>query len=172
VSRRRSPRPDPTRGELKLEKHQATASAASSVSVSGRVAGFAKIQLVPDPARGELKLEKQQATARLMKSTLRFPVIHVGSIGVMSPSRILSLMACAALFAIVGFARQSFEAIVYLALALLFPMACIWFSEDMGSYTNPYAHHRYPTSGIMVWIGGWILLLAVAFAYAILPLVA
>jgi hypothetical protein len=49
-----------------------------------------------------------------------------------------------------------------LAIGLLLPLGCIWFSEDMGRYCGWMAASApitYPTPGKLVLIMGWILLL-------------
>lgn len=51
--------------------------------------------------------------------------------------------------------------------ALLFPLACIWFGDEMGEYygTLPGPAITRTTPGWMMKIGGWVLLLLPAILY-------
>jgi len=47
------------------------------------------------------------------------------------------------------------------AIFVILPLACIWFSDAMGGYVGPSGHGLItsPTPGIFVCIAGWLLLL-------------
>jgi len=47
------------------------------------------------------------------------------------------------------------------AVAVIFPLACIWFPEELGRYTGPLGLRGYiqkRTPGAFVAFGGWVLL--------------
>src|SRR5256885_3964570 len=44
-------------------------------------------------------------------------------------------------------------------LGVLFPLACIWFGDEMGDYTGRLSSVTKPSPGWMVRLGGWCLLL-------------
>ena len=49
-----------------------------------------------------------------------------------------------------------------LAIYLMLPVGCIWFSDAMGGYDGSMGHWApitYPSPGILVRIVGWVLLL-------------
>jgi len=54
------------------------------------------------------------------------------------------------------------EALFKVAIFLVFPLACIWFSEAIGDYTGPTGLGRpaitQTTPGCIVATGGWFLL--------------
>jgi len=58
---------------------------------------------------------------------------------------------------LMGGAEGGFKVLAFLTL----PLACIWFSEAMGSYTGPTTSMPItaPSPGIMVCIVGWMALL-------------
>ena len=87
----------------------------------------------------------------------------------MTISRPVSIAIALALLVYVFATKGSAEACARLSIALLLPLACIWFGEPMGAYANPYSDIRYPTPGIMVTIGGWVLLAAYVFALIAVP---
>lgn len=76
-------------------------------------------------------------------------------------SRIISgIIAAGYLFAayLTGDTRLVWNVIFYLML----PLACIWFSDEMGSYGGLILGHApitRPTPGCVVALGGWVLLL-------------
>ena len=50
--------------------------------------------------------------------------------------------------------------ILLTSIGLTFPLACIWFGDEMGEYTGSFFHPITKVSpGIFVRLGGWILLL-------------
>ena len=53
------------------------------------------------------------------------------------------------------------EAVLVVAACLVLPMACIWFSEEMGAYTGMVRLHVVTSEspGCLVAAGGWLLLL-------------
>lgn len=65
------------------------------------------------------------------------------------------------------------EALFKMAIFLIFPLACIWFSEAIGDYTGSTGFGKpaitQTTPGCLVAAGGWFLLLlpvvAVCIAY-------
>jgi hypothetical protein len=59
------------------------------------------------------------------------------------------------------------------ALGVIFPLACIWFGDEMGGYIGPTSSGAItsPTPGWLVCIGGWLVLLLpvlIGIAYALL----
>ena len=90
----------------------------------------------------------------------------------MKVSRTLSLVVAAATVAL-GFHSGGIERAAMLALVQLLPLACIWFSGDMGRYVGSN-FGRVPidraTPGCLVAFGGWLLLLVVASLCASLAL--
>ncbi len=69
-----------------------------------------------------------------------------------------ALAVCYVIAAIfIGGAETAFK----VGLFLILPIACIWFSESMGSYVGPVwpAAITHPTPAVFVCIGGWLLLL-------------
>jgi hypothetical protein len=77
----------------------------------------------------------------------------------LSRNRILSGLL-AATYIVVALCGGGAEAGFKVALYLLLPLACIWFSEAMGGYTGPTwrAVITTPTPGVFVCIAGWLLL--------------
>ncbi len=47
------------------------------------------------------------------------------------------------------------------AIFAIFPLACIWFGDEMGGYIGPTSSGAItsPTPGWLVCIGGWLVLL-------------
>jgi hypothetical protein len=78
----------------------------------------------------------------------------------MSWNRILSGLI-AATYVVIALCGGGAEAGFKVALFLVLPLACIWFSEAMGGYTGPNwrAAITAPTPGVFVCIAGWLLLL-------------
>lgn len=81
----------------------------------------------------------------------------------MSWNRILSGLI-AAITVVVALCGGGAKAGFKVALFLVLPLACIWFSEGMGGYTgaNWCAAITAPTPGVFVCIAGWLLLLVPA----------
>ena len=76
-------------------------------------------------------------------------------------SRILSAIAAAA-YITIAFFTVGFEAAFKIGMFLIFPMACIWFSDAMGRFTGVMMGRSAitgKTPGFMVAAGGWLLLL-------------
>jgi hypothetical protein len=70
----------------------------------------------------------------------------------------------AALCVSAAFHKAGAERAARIAIFLLLPMACIWFSAALGSYVGPYSWFRTinrPTPASFVAIGGWLLLMGV-----------
>jgi hypothetical protein len=65
--------------------------------------------------------------------------------------------------------REALGMLVVIVLGLLFPLACIWFGDELGEYIGvlpgPAINRRSP--GWMVKVGGWCLLLLPAVTYMI-----
>ncbi|HBA85273.1 MAG TPA: hypothetical protein DCZ95_14390 [Verrucomicrobia bacterium] len=76
-------------------------------------------------------------------------------------SRIISGIIALAYIAL-GYFADGGETAFRIGMALILPMACIWFSDAMGSYTGVGLGKGAITSatpGCMVAFGGWLLLL-------------
>ena len=89
-----------------------------------------------------------------------------GSGGYYDWQRILSLVV-AIVYIAVGVwvyapesAAKLMATIFLMAAALAFPLACIWFGDEMGEYYQGSSFHPItaPSSGTLVRLGGWILL--------------
>lgn len=67
----------------------------------------------------------------------------------------------AAVYIIGAFVAQGAEAGCKVVLLVIFPLACIWFSEAMGGYTGPTTGIAItaPSPGLIVRILGWVVLL-------------
>jgi hypothetical protein len=75
-------------------------------------------------------------------------------------SRIASLVV-AAVYLIAASCSGDTKAILTVAMYLILPLSCIWFSEAMGDYTG-FARGGYidtKSPGCLVAAGGWLLLL-------------
>lgn len=58
-------------------------------------------------------------------------------------------------------------------LALAFPLACIWFAEDLAAYYqdgNLFPEITTPSSGALVRFGGWVLLLLPVLLFLLIQL--
>jgi hypothetical protein len=58
-------------------------------------------------------------------------------------------------------------------LSLAFPLACIWFSDDLGEYYRDgtmFPEITTPSPGRFVRIGGWVLLLLPVWTYLLVNL--
>ena len=58
-------------------------------------------------------------------------------------------------------------------LALAFPLACIWFAEDLAAYYqdgNLFPEITTPSSGSLVRFGGWVLLLLPVLLFLLIHL--
>ena len=78
-------------------------------------------------------------------------------------SRPLSALVAASYLAFTAFTPGGLENVVTMTLFLLLPMACIWFSDSMGTLTGISLGLTRPrvsiaTPGDFVAIGGWLLL--------------
>ena len=73
--------------------------------------------------------------------------------------RITSLII-AIVYLIAAFLGKGFEGILTTSIFLLLPMACIWFPDELGSFTGvmrgQYINAQSP--GCLVAFGGWLLL--------------
>jgi hypothetical protein len=78
----------------------------------------------------------------------------------MSWNRILSGLLAVA-YVICALCGGGAEGAFRVAMFLVLPLACIWFSDAMGGYTGPTwrAAITAPTPGVFVCIAGWLLLL-------------
>lgn len=81
-------------------------------------------------------------------------------------NRLLSLIVCG-LYVFAAHVRTEAPGDVFRAcIALIFPLACIWFGEQLGRYTGPIRGHcpTVATPGWLVAAGGWLVLLGVPLA--------
>jgi hypothetical protein len=78
----------------------------------------------------------------------------------MNWNRILSGVL-ALLYVVGAYAHAGAEFAWKVAIGVLFPLACIWFSDGMGNYIGPSPGGRITSStpGCFVCLGGWLLLL-------------
>jgi membrane-anchored protein YejM (alkaline phosphatase superfamily) len=78
----------------------------------------------------------------------------------LSWSRTLSGLL-AVIYIICAFVGQGAEAGCKVILLVIFPLACIWFSEAMGRFTGPTTGIAItaPSPGLIVRILGWVVLL-------------
>jgi hypothetical protein len=78
----------------------------------------------------------------------------------MNWNRILSglLAAC---YVVAAYIHASAEGACKVAIAVILPLACIWFAEAMGGYVGPTTSGAItsPSPGLIVCILGWLLLL-------------
>src|ERR1700733_6722207 len=79
----------------------------------------------------------------------------------MNLSRRLSLLV-ASLYLILAWCYLSAFLIYKLTIFLTLPLACIWFSDELGEYSGHFSGSRQPitekTPGPIVAIAGWMLL--------------
>ncbi len=82
----------------------------------------------------------------------------------------LSLLISLAYIGIALLAGAGWEALTVVAY-VIFPLACIWFSEEMGNYSGILIQGgpMTPTPRRLVAIGGWLLLL-IPFIFALYAL--
>ncbi len=75
-----------------------------------------------------------------------------------------ALVGCAYVGLAYSFAGAEPAAIM--SAFLILPLACIWFGDELGSYVGPAGmvslsySITFPTPGVMLRVGGWLLLLA------------
>ena len=81
-------------------------------------------------------------------------------------NRFLSILVCAlyvyAAYSTTGSTERAFKT----CIPLIFPLACIWFGEQLGQYTG-FMRGRYiseTTPGFLVAAGGWFFLIGVPIA--------
>lgn len=85
--------------------------------------------------------------------------------------RTLSLIVAAVYLAITGIYASSqgklLTDLLIIGAALLFPLACIWFPDELGEYMGalPAPGITRKSPGWMVRIGGWVLLLLPAIVF-------
>jgi hypothetical protein len=84
-----------------------------------------------------------------------------------SPSRLLAIIIVLAYIIGAGLIAGMVSALKVLA-AMLLPLACIWFPEAMGDYTQ--GHVNKQSSPAFVWFLGWTLLFLPAIVATILLL--
>ncbi len=90
-------------------------------------------------------------------------------------SRTLSFVIAVIYLAVAGLSRQPrsltgiLGALLLTAAALLLPLACIWFGDELGNYvgTVPGPAINKPSPGWMVKVGGWVLLFLPVVAFFI-----
>jgi hypothetical protein len=68
-------------------------------------------------------------------------------------------------------AQARIESAIRTSAFLLFPLACIWFSQALGSFAGPSGREIFrPTPAVLLAVGGWLLLVA-SLATAVFKLV-
>jgi hypothetical protein len=90
-------------------------------------------------------------------------------------SRLLSLIVALLGIVVIFILTRQPVAIFQLGLALILPLACIWFPDELGTLTGistglARPQITEPTPGIAVAIGGWILMLTILIAAFVLNL--
>lgn len=78
-------------------------------------------------------------------------------------NRFLSLAVCGVYVYAVYSGTESAEKTFRACFGLIFPLACIWFGEQLGQYTG-FMRGRYvseTTPGLLVAAGGWFVLIGV-----------
>lgn len=75
-------------------------------------------------------------------------------------SRGISVAVAIAYLLVAYFAGGGGKAVLQVTGFLVLPMACIWFSDDMGGYTGMMGHGQITsiTPGCFVAFGGWLVL--------------
>jgi hypothetical protein len=94
-------------------------------------------------------------------------VVNFDWINRQGPSRILSLLIAIAYLLICFFLKQPKSAVDVLevlfvsAAALVFPVLCIWYGDELGDYVGTFPGPGITTRspGWLVKTGGWVLLL-------------
>lgn len=85
-------------------------------------------------------------------------------------SKILSLVFVLVVLPAAYLVSGNPQTVFYLIAALVLPLACIWFPDELGSVTGVTGgglarpQVTEPTPGIMVAIGGWCLLIGITFS--------
>jgi hypothetical protein len=85
-------------------------------------------------------------------------------------NRSLSLLVAIGYVLAVYLHTDSSERTFRMCIGLVFPLACIWFGEQLGNYTGFVRGHYVstPTPGWLVAAGGWLMLVgAPLIAYAL-----
>jgi hypothetical protein len=85
-------------------------------------------------------------------------------------NRSLSLLVAIGYVLAVYLRTESSERTFRMCIGLVFPLACIWFGEQLGNYTGIMRGHYVstPTPGWLVAAGGWSMLVgAPLVAYAL-----
>ena len=84
-------------------------------------------------------------------------------------SRALSLVIALIYLGITSYyelsAAKVFANLLIMGGALLLPLACIWFGDELGEYVGGKSGINRKSPGWMVTLGGWILLLLPAIRY-------
>jgi len=78
-----------------------------------------------------------------------------------TPHKLVSLLVAGA-YLVVGLLSGDVLLFVSLLILVVVALACIWFSGAMGSYTGLHGIRgtTRTTSGVFVYYGGWLLLMA------------
>lgn len=90
----------------------------------------------------------------------------------MTKNRLLSLVVALGYLAAAYFGG-GWELVWRAAIFLILPLACIWFGDEMGSYTGIGMGRgaiTSPTPGWLVAAGGWLLLLMPVIATIVMTL--
>lgn len=75
-------------------------------------------------------------------------------------NRILSGLLAGA-YIVIAFIAGGMEASIKTLIAVLLPLVCIWFGDEMGQYSGTIRLQAMtsPTPGCLVRFGGWLILL-------------
>jgi len=78
-------------------------------------------------------------------------------------NRFLSLAICGLIVYAIYSGTESAEKTFRACIGLIFPLACIWFGEQLGQYTGFIRGHYVSetTPGCLVIAGGWFILIGV-----------
>ena len=96
------------------------------------------------------------------------PIAHLTAMNI---GKVLSLLLAAA-YLIAAFTSATPETGLRVLLFLLLPMACIWFSEELGEFTGNWGgqHIDQKSPGCVLTFVGWVMLLMPLLAVLFLKL--
>jgi len=85
----------------------------------------------------------------------------------------LASLVVAAVYFVAAAICDGGAGVLQCAIALVLPLGCIWFSDELGEYTGRAGHGMISnaTPGPLVAVGGWALLLLPVIMLAIGPYV-
>lgn len=95
------------------------------------------------------------------------PISRIFSLIVAGVYLVVSLVAC------LGGEQEALKGVVYLLSYLVLPIACIWYGDEMGSWTGTMRLHGITSAspGCIVVIMGWILLILPVVAGIIMAVI-